>query len=320
PADNVYVSAYKGDENQVTIVAINKGTEGYAQNFTISGKTIGNIERYRTSANENLAYTSNFEATENSFWAQLPAESVSTFIVTLSEGPDENGYYFHDEFENADFDWSARGSGKIGLSGRTPYMGVNALLISERTAAWNGVEKALDTSVFRPGEAYSFSVVAKFLEGKCTEKILLTLQYTDKNGQTRYANIDSKIAVRGEYVQLYNSNYTIPTDAVDAKLVVETSSQTMNFYIDEAIGAVAETMIDGPSEINFILGDINKDGVIDISDLAFAKYGVLNEFENHLADVAADVNQDGTANIDDLIQIQDFLLARIDQFMDAELT
>ena len=320
PSSDVYISAYKNNENQVTIVAVNKGSEGYAQNFNISGENIGNVERYRTSANENLTYTANLESGENSFWAQLPAESVSTFVVTLSEGPDENGYYFHDEFENSNCDWKTRGAGKIGLSGRTPYIGENALLISERTAVWNGAEKILETSAFRAGEAYSFSIVAKFIDGKCTENILLTLQYTDESGQTRYENIDSKTAVRGEYVQLYNKNYTIPSGASNAKLVIETSSQTMNLYIDEAIGAVAGTVINGPEEINFILGDVYMDGRIDVFDLCIAKHGVLNGFENNLASVAADVNQDGTLDVKDLIQIQDFLLAKINKFTSVEST
>jgi glucuronoarabinoxylan endo-1,4-beta-xylanase len=85
PEQNVYVSAYKNDENTLTIVAINKGSTGYAQKFEVSGETIVDVNRYRTSANENLAYTANLEASENSFWAQLPAESVSTFIVNLDD-------------------------------------------------------------------------------------------------------------------------------------------------------------------------------------------------------------------------------------------
>lgn len=318
PSSDVYISAYKNDENQVTIVAVNKGSEGYAQSFSISGENISDVDRYRTSVNENLAYTANLESGENSFWAQLPAESVSTFVITLSDGPDENGYYFHDDFENSDGDWKTRGSGKAGLSGRTPYMGENALLISERTEVWNGAEKLLEPSAFHAGETYSFSVDVKFIDGKCTEKISLTLQYTDENDQTRYANIDSQTAVRGEYVQLYNKNYTIPAGASNAKLVVETSSQLMNFYIDEAIGAVAGTSIDGPGEIDFILGDINRDRRIDVFDLCIAKRGVVSGFENNLASVAADVNQDGTPNTKDLIQIQDFLLAKINKFTSAE--
>ncbi|MGN1481266.1 alpha/beta hydrolase-fold protein [Porcipelethomonas sp.] len=320
PADDVYISAYKNDENQVTIVAVNKGSEGYAQNFTVSGQTIGNVDRYRTSATENIAYTSNLETGENNFWAQLPAESVSTFVVTLSEDPDENGFYFHDDFENSDCDWASRGSGKVGLSGRTPYMGTNALLISERTESWNGAEKLLNTSVFKAGESYSFSVDVKFLDGKCTEKMLLTLQYTDSDGHTRYENIDSKTAVRGEYVQLYNRNFIIPAGASDAKLVVETSGQTMNFYIDEAVGTVAGIAVDGPEEISFVPGDINRDGIINIFDLILAKRLVSNGFENNLVSVIADVNQDGTPDTDDIVQIQDFLIKKINNFQDAEIS
>lgn len=321
PTSDVYISAYKNNENQVTIVAINKGSEGYAQNFTVSGQMIGNVNRYRTSANENLSCTTNLEASENNFWAQLPAESVSTFVVTLSEAPeepDENGYYFHDMFETPDFDWTTRGAGKVGLSGRTPYMGENALLISERTAVWNGVEKSLPIASFRPGETYCFRVVVKFLEGKCTERMLLTLQYVDESGQIRYANIDTKTAVRGEYVQLINRNFAIPTGASDVKLVVETSSQTMNFYMDEAVGAVAGTVIDGPSEIPFLLGDLNADYRIDAMDLALARQGTQNSFATNLASVTADVNQDGMSDVEDLVQIQNFILAKIDSFTDAK--
>ena len=109
PADNVYVSAYKGDDNQVTIVAINKGTESYSQQFAVDADAqITEVDRYRTSASENLAKTEDLEHDSSSFWAQLPAESVSTFVVTLEDQPvepDENGYYFHDTFESDNCDW-----------------------------------------------------------------------------------------------------------------------------------------------------------------------------------------------------------------------
>lgn len=85
PATDVYVSAYKGD-NKAVIVAINKGTSAVTQKFAINNGSIQSVDRYRTSANENLAKTSNMEATANSFWAQLPANSVSTFVCTLSSG------------------------------------------------------------------------------------------------------------------------------------------------------------------------------------------------------------------------------------------
>ena len=89
PNTNVYVSAYKGD-NKAVIVAINKGTSAVTQKFAINNGNIKSVDRYRTSANENLAKTSNMETTTNSFWAQLPANSVSTFVCTLSSGASTN--------------------------------------------------------------------------------------------------------------------------------------------------------------------------------------------------------------------------------------
>jgi len=86
PAKDVYVSAYKGNDNQVVIVAVNKSTTGYSQHFNISNTAIKKVDRYRTSSNENLALTSNMEYSSNGFWSYLPAESVSTFVVTLNGG------------------------------------------------------------------------------------------------------------------------------------------------------------------------------------------------------------------------------------------
>ena len=82
PKKNIYVSAYKNDkEKKIIIVAINHGNESYAQLFEIKGKKIGSVDRYRTSQTENLAKTSNLTNDGKSFWAQLNANTVSTFVV-----------------------------------------------------------------------------------------------------------------------------------------------------------------------------------------------------------------------------------------------
>jgi glucuronoarabinoxylan endo-1,4-beta-xylanase len=86
PAEDVYVSAYKSeDDDRITIVAINKSSEGYAQYFATGDENVTNIDRYRTSADENLAYTASLKISDGGFWAQLPAESVSTFVLTLED-------------------------------------------------------------------------------------------------------------------------------------------------------------------------------------------------------------------------------------------
>ena len=250
PADNVYVSAYKGDDNQVTIVAINKGTESYSQQFAVDADAqITEVDRYRTSASENLAKTENMEHDSSSFWAQLPAESVSTFVVTLEDQPvepDENGYYFHDTFESDNCDWQGHGSADITLSGRIPYQGTNALLVQNRASAWNGAEKVLPAKAFQAGKEYSFSVCLNYMDGESSKNAALSLQYTDAAGETKYARIASASAAKGNYVQLANPSFKLPDGGKNFKIYVETEGDTDNFYIDEAIGAVKGTAIEGP--------------------------------------------------------------------------
>lgn len=320
PAANVNLSAFKGD-NKIVIVAVNSSTTGYAQHFTLNNVNVSNIDRYRTSANENLAKTSALEFNADGFYAQLPAESVSTFVIDVAKEevkPDSNGYYTHDTFEDSVSDWEARGSSTVGLSGRTPYEGTNALLVSDRTSAWHGAQKALTPEKgFVPGKAYSFSTCVKYIDGPATEKFSLTLQYKDSGGTTQYKNIDNKTAVRGEYVQLANTNYTIPEGATDVYLVIESASGTMNFYFDEAIGAVSGTKVNGPAPLSFILGDVDYDGKINVYDLYLARKGIKSGFADNAASVAADTDQNGTVDKNDIIQLQNYLLGRIKAFTKA---
>ena len=284
PQDDVLISAYRGDDDQVTIVAINKGETEYTQNFRIENENISDVDRYRTSANENIAPTLNIEFNGDNFYAQLPANSVSTFVVTLSGEPvepNEFGWYFADGFEGSTCDWNIRGSGEVLTSGRTAYVGSESLLVKDRTAAWNGASKSLNTRAFQPGNEYSFSANVMYFDGDSTDKFYLKLQYTDANGDTRYDTIAEATAIKGEWVQLANKNYKIPSDASDMQIYVETAESTNNFYIDEVIGAVAGTSIIGAGESkNLILGDINYDGVINSFDMVLARKGLINGFDS----------------------------------------
>ena len=334
PAANVFVSAYKNNKNQVTVVAVNNSDEGYAQQFSV-GKNISDIDRWRTTSNENLAKTENLEYTGDSFWAQLPARSVSTFVVTLEGGggndqpsepvtppintdPDENGYYFRDTFEGDTFSWEGHGAAEATLSGRTPYKDKEALLSQNREKAWNGLQKSLSTDVFKPGNEYSFSVCAEYLEGSTpTQEFVLSLQYADSAGETQFAHIAQATALKGQYVQLANTNFKIPEGASDLLLYVETTEGTGNFYIDEAIGAVSGTKVDGPSPVTFVLGDINCDGRVDTFDVIAARRGLISgTFSSNISSLAADVDMSGEYNITDTLLIQQYILGKITAFPD----
>ena len=70
-----------------------------------------------------------------------------------AEAASSNGIYFHDTFEDSSGNWEARGDGEILLSGRHPFKGTNALLDKDRTKAWQGIQMALDPSIFQAGQS-----------------------------------------------------------------------------------------------------------------------------------------------------------------------
>lgn len=324
PTQNVFVSAYKNDADQVTIVAVNKTTSEYNQSFSMgSGESISGVTRYRSSGSENLA-KSEISFNGTGFAAQLPAQSVSTFVVDLGSAntdPDENGWYFHDEFEADTCSWEGRGAAGVMTSGRTNYAGKEALLVQDRTAAWNGATKALNAKAFVPGKEYSFSVNASYFDGDLTDTFYLKLQYTDANGDTQYDSIATAKGVQGKWVQLANTNYTIPAGAKDMQIYVETADTTNNFYIDEAIGAVAGTVIPGAGAIDvpetLIPGDVNLDGVIDGFDLAAAKRGLAaGGFDNVFSAKVADVNKSTVFDAEDVQELSSFLLKKATAFTD----
>ncbi len=322
PAEDVLVSAYKGDDNQVTIVAVNKSDSEYTQNFVIDNdQNISNVDRYRTSSSENLSPTLNMNYSDHNFYAQLPANSVSTFVVTLSDEsitPNEYGWYFADGFEGDTCDWNIRGAGSIITSGRTSYVGDESLLVKDRTNAWNGASKTLSRA-FKAGNEYSFSANVMYFDGSATDNFYLKLEYTDASGDKKYDTIAQATAIKGEWVQLANKNYKIPANASDLRIYIETAETTNNFYIDEVIGAVAGTIIIGAGESqNLILGDINSDGCINVFDYIIAKRGLVNGFSKSSEKVLADVDQNEDFNVDDIILIQKFILGQINEFPVAE--
>lgn len=332
--DDVLVSAYKNDNNQVTIVAINKGSSEYNQTFSLgSGETIVDVERYRTSQSENVAYSTIDSAQGSGFNAQLPANSISTFVVSLEGSgktpgtdPDENGYYFHDEFEASDCNWEGRGDATVETSGRAAYAGSESLRVQDRANSWNGAIKSLNSKVFKAGEEYSFSTDVIYYDGPSTRDFKLTLEYTDASGETTWSEIASGTTVTGAWLQLANPNYKLPEGGSNFKIIVETTDDTLdNFYIDEAIGAVAGTKIAGPEppEIpdptdppfipsidNLIAGDVTLNGVVDVFDLVAMRKGVINGFSDDNQKYCADVNADGENNVSDLVLLQKFLLGQ----------
>lgn len=205
--------------------------------------------------------------------------------------PDEDGYFFHSDFESDTDSWAGRGDASVQTIGSETYSGDRSLSINGRTDSWNGAARSLSTSVFVPGNSYSFSLFAMQNE-TASEDFKLTLQYT-KDGEENYDTIAKATGAKGEWVQLANTSYTIPTGATNLLIYAETDNSTTNFYIDEAVGAVNGTVIKPEKTVQ--LGDVNNDGKIDIADLQELQNFILGRPASIKFETA---DMDGSGSID----------------------
>ncbi|MBR1555510.1 MAG: family 43 glycosylhydrolase, partial [Oscillospiraceae bacterium] len=235
--------------------------------------------------------------------------------------PNDFGWYFDDGFEGSLCDWAGRGAASVSTSGRTAFVGSEALLVQDRTAAWNGAYKTLNPKVFVAGNEYCFSAIVNYFDGDATDTFYLKLQYTDGNGDTQYSTVAEATGVKGSWVQLCNTNYQIPADASNMQLYVETAETTNNFYIDEVIGAVAGTGIKGPDPVQIPVdtsknqkGDADGNKTINIFDLMAAKRAAASGTYSK----AVDVDENGVVDAEDIKQIQDYLHGRIKVFTVVE--
>lgn len=270
---------------------------------------------YDTNHQPKLAYTTLTSMIPQSEWGDGSNPGTTEQPVE----PNEYGWYFQSTFEGDLDGWSGRGDAEVSTSGRTNYVGEEALLVQNRTAAWNGAARSLNPKAFVAGKTYSFSTNVQYFDGDATDTFYFKLQYTDANGDTQYDTIAEGTAIQGEWMQLANKNYKIPEGATNLQIYVETKDSTNNFYLDEAIGAVGGTSIIGAGEApTLTLGDVNADGVINVLDLSLAKHGVSSGFSGNAAKLAADVDQNGIVDAADVKMLQDYLLGRISVFSKAE--
>jgi glucuronoarabinoxylan endo-1,4-beta-xylanase len=83
PGSNVYVSAYKGDNNMV-IVAVNTGTASVSQKFIVQNGTVSQVSTWQTTSSSNMTAGQDIQVSGGSFSATLPGQSVTTFVGATS--------------------------------------------------------------------------------------------------------------------------------------------------------------------------------------------------------------------------------------------
>jgi len=79
PVSGVYLSAYAGNGHQA-IVVINSNTTAVSLPIQIDNQTVTSVTPYQTTATASVAAQSAITVTGNSFTAQLPAQSITTYV------------------------------------------------------------------------------------------------------------------------------------------------------------------------------------------------------------------------------------------------
>ncbi|MBQ8927536.1 MAG: carbohydrate binding domain-containing protein [Oscillospiraceae bacterium] len=229
----------------------------------------------------------------------------------------EADWYLHAGFEDSADGWTGRAA-TVSQSQKAAYAGSASLLITGRTASWCGASCAIGTDTFVPGQRYSFSANAMSAGNAETTDFKFTLQYTGADGTVAYSEIASATGVQGAWVQLANTEYTVPADASEMQIYVETSDGSKeDFYIDEIIAAPEGTELPGagiPVVRRLLRGDVSFDGAVNVIDLTLVKAGLTRGFADALTEKAADTDGDGTVSLTDLVLLHKYVAGLLDAF------
>ncbi len=286
PNTNVYVSAYKGDD-KVVIVAINKSTSAVSQKFNIQNGTVGSMSAYITDSSKNIAAGSNIAVSNGSFTAQLPAQSVTTFVGDLkgtqiepknpfskleaesyddqsgiqngscSEGGESIGYIENGDYavyKNCDFSTGAK-SFQARVSSATSGGNIEIRL--------DGISGTLlgTCPVAGTGDWQAWTDV-KCSVGDVTGKHDLYLKFTGGSGY------------------LFNINwfsFGTATPAIVGDLDGDTRVDAMDFALMKMymLGSIK----DFPVENDLVAADLNADNVVDALDFAVFKQYLLGSIK-----------------------------------------
>lgn len=225
----------------------------------------------------------------------------------------ESDYLLHSTFEDGKEQWAGRGSASVKVVSDISRSGEKSLMTSGRTADWNGATMPLG-SEFKAGQSYAFSAYVMTDDTDSPVTFYLTLQYKDGD-TTVYPKIAEVTAEKGKWAHLENNDFTIPGEAADIQLYVETADSTCSFYVDEVVGVKSGTEIgEPPKAVKMNKGDINYDGSIDAFDVVLARKGIIDGITDKRTLKAADANSNGQFEVADLLLISEFCMGKIKEF------
>ena len=86
PLTGVFVTAYKGPDNRVVVIAVNTTTSHRNLNLNLQNVNVGQFVKYSTSASLNLGYGGRTSVAGNSASVWVDPQSVATFVSEAGSG------------------------------------------------------------------------------------------------------------------------------------------------------------------------------------------------------------------------------------------
>ncbi|HEX5405275.1 MAG TPA: carbohydrate binding domain-containing protein, partial [Pseudonocardiaceae bacterium] len=163
------------------------------------------------------------DATENSVQANIAAVGYST---TVGSNLLTNG-----NIESGTAGWSVFGTGTLTANTTAPHSGAESLLLTGRTASWNGPSQDLTTKVTN-GKTYTTSVWVKTQTGTPTAKVTLAVT---ANGTTNFITLAQGAVNSAGWTLLTGTAPVSWTGTLtSARFYVETLAGTDNIGVDDA--------------------------------------------------------------------------------------
>ena len=213
-------------------------------------------------------------------------DTVTSSTHTISViWDDQSNLLSNPGFESGTTDWSVFGDGNFLIVNDPVYAGTQALLMSGRTATWNGIARDV-SGLLTAGMSYAYSAYARLGAGTDTCKLVLRIAYTD-GSDPEYINIveqsvgsDAWTALEGDFMYSPEAGKTVS----NATLYLAGPVAGTDLYGDAFTLQVAESNAH----------DSDFDGLWDTWETSY--FGGANAGNSGRND---DYDQDGSSNLEE---------------------
>jgi O-glycosyl hydrolase len=272
-APQLYTSAYKGD-NKIVIVAVNQSDSAVNQKFVLQNGSAAKVSAWVTDSSRNLAAGAPLLVSNGAFSAELPAQSVTTFVAEGDSVPAAELIADRRVKPGSSFTMSAN------------------LTNLEQIVHASDLTLTYDSSIFEYVRA----------SGADNRTQIIT-EDTANDGIARLIAVHLG-GISGASTPLLNLSFKVRDDVQSATSIIATTQVKLGVapegtVIDAALGNYNIT-VDEEATI-----DLNNDGSIDIGDFAIVVYYFGKNSADSDWNMAriADMNNDNQIDIVDLAYV-----------------